>query len=81
MATKAKINEQGRIVIPAECREAAGMRPGTEVLVEVVGRGELRLRTKASAVRKAREIVAKHIGRRDLVSELIAERRREASRD
>jgi len=81
MATKAKINEQGRIVIPADCREAAGMRPGTEVLVEVVGRGELRLRTKASAARKAREIVAKHIGRRDLVSELIAERRREASRD
>ncbi|HEY5208286.1 MAG TPA: AbrB/MazE/SpoVT family DNA-binding domain-containing protein [Stellaceae bacterium] len=82
MIAKAKINNQGRIVLPAECREAAGMAPGAEVMVEVVGVGELRLRTKAEAIRKAQAIVARYIPKdRDLVSELIVERRKEAARE
>ena len=81
MATKAKVNEQGRIVIPADARAAAGIRPGPDVLVEVIGPGELRLRTKERAVRKAQEIVAKHLGKRDLVAELLAERRRDVGRE
>jgi AbrB family looped-hinge helix DNA binding protein len=81
MIGKAKLNEQGRLVIPAECREAAGMKPGAEVLIEVIGEGELRLRTKQQAIRKAQAIVAKRVGKgRDLVAELIAERRKEAAR-
>ncbi len=82
MIGKARLNDQGRLVIPAECREAAGMKPGVEVLIEVVGEGELRLRTKQQAIRKAQAIVAKRIGKnRDLVAELIAERRKEAARE
>ncbi len=82
MIAKAKINSQGRIVIPAECREAAGMRSGVEIMIEVVGRGELRLRTKSEAIRRAQAIVARYIPKdRDLVAELIAERRREAARE
>jgi bifunctional DNA-binding transcriptional regulator/antitoxin component of YhaV-PrlF toxin-antitoxin module len=81
MRRRAKLNEQGRLVIPLECREAAGMKLGMEVLVEVVGKGELRLRTKGQAIHVAQEIVARHVSKgRDLVGELIVERRNEAAR-
>jgi AbrB family looped-hinge helix DNA binding protein len=78
----AKMNEQGRIVIPAVCREKAGIAPGEELLVDVVGEGELRLRTKQQALKRAQEILGKRLPKgRDLVAELIAERRREAKRE
>ena len=82
MVARARINEQGRLVIPAESRAAAGIRPGDEVLVEVVGEGELRLRTRRQAIRHAQEIVRRRLSEgRDLVAELIEERRREAARE
>ena len=77
-----RINQQGRIVIPAECRAAAGLKPGDLLLVEAVGEGELRLRTAAQAIKEAQALVARRIPKdRDLVAELIAERRAEAERD
>jgi len=80
MQARARINQQGRIVIPAECRAAAGLKPGDELLIEPVGEGELRLRTKEQALRDAQRIVARYSsGSRDLVAELIAERREEAA--
>ena len=78
----AKINQQGRIVIPAECRAAAGLKPGDDLLVEAVGEGELRLRTRRKALKEAQAIVARYVpADRDLVAELIAERRAEAERE
>jgi AbrB family looped-hinge helix DNA binding protein len=76
-----RINAQGRLVIPAECRAAAGIEPGSEVLIEVAGPGELRLRTKTEAVRKARAIVARRGKLRGAAEELIRERRKEAERE
>jgi AbrB family looped-hinge helix DNA binding protein len=82
MQGRARINQQGRIVIPAECRAAAGLKPGDELIVETVEEGELRIRTKEQALREAQRIVARHSsGSRDLVAELIAERREEAARE
>jgi antitoxin PrlF len=82
MLARVRINQQGRIVIPAQCRAAAGLKPGDELLIETVGEGELRLRTKEQALREAQRIVARHTsGSRDLVAELIAERREEAARE
>jgi AbrB family looped-hinge helix DNA binding protein len=82
MQGRARINEQGRIVIPAECRAAAGLKPGDELIVETVGEGELHIRTRAQALREAQRIVARYSsGSRDLVAELIAERREEAERE
>jgi antitoxin PrlF len=82
MQGRARINEQGRIVIPAECRAVAGLKPGDELLVEAVGEGELRLRTPEQAIREAQAIVARRVPKdRDLVAELIAERRAEAKRE
>ncbi len=78
---RAKINQQGRIVIPAECRTAAGIKPGDELLIEAIGEGELRLCTKAQALKEAQAIVARYGSGRDLVAELIAERRAEAARE
>jgi antitoxin PrlF len=82
MHARARINQQGRIVIPAECRAAAGLKPGDELLIEAVGEGELRLRTPEQAIKAAQAIVARHVPKdRDLVAELIAERRAEAKRE
>lgn len=78
MSARTRMNRQGRIVIPAECRAAAGLKPGDELIVETVGEGELRLLTKEQALKKAQEIVARFGSGRDLVAELIAERRKEA---
>lgn len=81
MITKARLNEQGRVVIPAEFREAAGFKPGDDVVIEVVAQGELRLRTKQQAILRAQDIVARRLsGKRDLAAELIKDRRKEASR-
>jgi AbrB family looped-hinge helix DNA binding protein len=82
MISRTRINQQGRIVIPAECRAAAGLKPGDELLVEAVGDGELRLRTKEQAIKEAQAIVARYLPKgRDLVQELIDERREEAARE
>ncbi|MGA8615022.1 MAG: AbrB/MazE/SpoVT family DNA-binding domain-containing protein [Xanthobacteraceae bacterium] len=82
MHGRARINQQGRIVIPAECRAAAGLKPGDDLLIEPIGEGELRIRTPEQALREAQRIVARHSsGSRDLVAELIAERREEAARE
>ena len=69
-------------MIPAECRAAAGLKPGDELLVEAVGEGELRLRRREQAIREAQAIVARYaLKDRDLVQELIDERRAEAARE
>jgi len=82
MASRTRINQQGRIVIPAECRAAAGLKPGDDLLIEAVGEGELRLRTPEQAIKAAQAIVARRVPKdRDLVAELIAERRAEAKRE
>jgi antitoxin PrlF len=81
MATWTRVNQQGRIVIPAECRAAVGLKPGDELLVEAVGEGELRLRTRRQALKEAQAIVARYSAGRDLVAELIVERREEAARE
>jgi AbrB family looped-hinge helix DNA binding protein len=76
------VDEQGGIVVPAECRAAAGLKPGDELLVEVVGEGELRLRTPEQALRDAQQrIVARYGSGRDMLAELIAERPAKSARE
>ncbi len=76
---KTKIDEGGRIVIPAEYRQALGLQVGDEVILRLEGR-ELRLRifTLNQAIKRAQELVSRSIPQeRSLTDELIAERRRE----
>jgi AbrB family looped-hinge helix DNA binding protein len=82
MAARVKINQQGRIVIPAECRAAAGLNPGDELFIETTAKGELCLRTRERSLKRAQEIVAPYLPKgRDLLQEFIDERRAEAARE
>ncbi len=76
-----KVDRHGRVVIPAEYRRALGLRAGDAVVVQLDD-GALRILTRAQAIRRAQEIVAKYVSPgRSLVDELIAERRAEAARE
>lgn len=75
------IAEGGRLVIPVEYRRALGLEPGDEVIIRLEG-GELRILTRAEAVKRAQALVAQHVKKgRSLVAELSAERREEAARE
>lgn len=77
----AKINENGRIVIPAAMREALGIVPGEEVVLRVED-DELRITTMRHRIERARELVRRHVKPgRSLVDELMAERRKAAQRE
>jgi len=72
---KAKIAEGGRIVIPAEYRQALGLRVGDEVILRLED-GEVRIFTPRQAIKRAQELVRKYIPQgSSLVDELIADRR------
>ena len=76
-----KVDRHGRVVIPAEYRRALGLREGDAVVIQLDD-GALRILTRAEAIKRAQEIVAKYVSpERSLVDELIAERRAEAARE
>jgi AbrB family looped-hinge helix DNA binding protein len=78
---KTRIGEGGRIVIPAEIRQALGVGVGDELLLRVED-GELRAWTRAGAIRKAQAWVRTFVPEGvSLSDELIADRRREAARE
>lgn len=77
----AKINENGRIVIPAAMREALGIVPGEELVLRIED-DELRITTMRHRIERAREVVRRHVKPgRSLVDELMAERRKAAQRE
>lgn len=81
LKSRLQIGAGGRIVIPAEIRSAMGIGEGDIVLARVVD-GELRLLSQEAAIRKAQEVVRKHVPEGvSLVDELIAERRADARRE
>jgi AbrB family looped-hinge helix DNA binding protein len=74
---KTKLAEGGRIVIPAEYRQALGLHVGDELILRLEN-GEVRIFTTRQAIRRAQELVRRYIPqKRSLSDELIAERRRE----
>ena len=75
-----RLGERGRLVLPAELRRRAGLRDGQE-LVLIYADGVVRLATRRDLARAGRGMFS-HAGRgRDLVSELIRDRREEARRE
>jgi len=64
--------------LPKNVRDAAGLKPGDKVAVEVTD-GQIILRSPSAALRKLQELFANVPG--NLVDELTAERREEARRD
>ena len=80
---RVKINDQGRIVIPAAMRQELGLKGG-DTLVLSVDHGELRATTPDKLLRDAQELLAPFRpgpGEMSVSDQLIAERRREAARE
>ena len=80
VAVRARVNRQGRLVIPAEVRMASGIKPGSDVVLEVCD-GEVRIRSAAAAVARVQEKYKRLAGGRNIVDELLGERREEAKRE
>jgi AbrB family looped-hinge helix DNA binding protein len=78
--TRMRVNENGRVVIPASFRQALGINIGDEVILRIVD-DELRITTLRRRLQRAQRLVRKHVKpSTSLVDELIAERH-EAARD
>ena len=83
MITEARlrINQNGRVVIPASFREALGIQLGDELIVRLED-DELRITTLRNRLYQARRLVRKHVKPgRSLVEELIRERRDAAQKE
>jgi len=74
---RTKLAEGGRIVIPAEYRQALGLHIGDEVILHLED-GEVRIFTPQQAIRRAQELVSRYmLEGRSLSDELLAERKME----
>ena len=74
---RTKVAEGGRIVIPAEYRQALDLQVGDEVILRLE-EGALRIFTASQAIKYAQELLRPYLPKdRSLSDELIAERRRE----
>lgn len=81
LESHARINENGRVVIPASFRKSLGIRPGDSLVLRIEN-NELRITTLRQRLAKAQQLVRKHVpASRSLVNELIAERREAARRE
>jgi len=80
LKTRMRVNENGRVVIPASFRKRLGIRVGDEVVLRIQD-DELRITTLKRSIERAQRLVREHVKPgTSLVDELIAERR-EAARD
>jgi AbrB family looped-hinge helix DNA binding protein len=83
MDTEARIrlNENGRLVIPAAFRKALGINPGDEVVLRLED-DELRITTLKHRIARAQRLVRKYVKPGvSLADELIAERREEGRKE
>lgn len=77
----ARINENGRIVIPAEIRQQMGLSPGETLHLKLEG-DTLKIESHRARIRRVQESLRRLIPPdRVLSDELIAERREEARRE
>ena len=78
---RARLDKNGRIVLPAACRKALGLRPGDVVTIRVED-CEARVVPLDESIRRMQEMVRRYAPSEGLVSdELIRERRAEAARE
>jgi bifunctional DNA-binding transcriptional regulator/antitoxin component of YhaV-PrlF toxin-antitoxin module len=77
----AKLNDEGRLVIPAVCRRQMGLQAGQEVIIKITSEGLL-LTSYDQALDQFQDEVTKLVGPGvSLVDEVIAERRAEAAKE
>ncbi len=76
--TRTRINENGRVVIPATFRKALGIKNGDEVVLRLED-DELRITTLKRRLERAQRRVRSYVKPgRSLADELLAERREAA---
>lgn len=75
-----RLGDRGRLVLPAELRRKAGLREGEELVALFQG-GVVHLATRRQLARAGRGMFARVASGRDLVGELLTERREEARRE
>lgn len=76
-----KVNENGRLVIPAEFRRALGIRAGDEIIL-IWKDDEIRITTMKKRIERAQRHVRQYVKPGvSLVDELIAERHEAAKRE
>ncbi len=84
MAQYAKITEGGRLLIPVEMRRSLGLKPGSDVVLDLAD-GELRVRTVQQMVARVQALVRQYIPESErgesIVDEFIRDRREEAARE
>ena len=79
--TRTRINQNGRVVIPASFRKALGINIGDEVVLRIEDE-ELRISTLKRRIERAQRLVRQHVkAGTSLADELIAERREAAKRE
>ncbi len=79
--TFARVNENGRVVIPASYRKALGIKAGDEVILRMED-AELRITTMKRRLERARRRIRQYVKPGvSLADELIAERREAAKRE
>jgi AbrB family looped-hinge helix DNA binding protein len=80
-SVKTRLNEDGRLLIPAGFRRALGLKPGQRVVL-VLDDDTLRVSSVHRAVRRAQQLLRRHVPEGiSLVDALIDDRRREAKRE
>ena len=78
---RTRVNENGRVVIPAAFRKAMAINVGDEVVLSIED-NELRILTLKQRIERAQRLVRQHVKPgTSLVDELIAERREAVRRE
>jgi AbrB family looped-hinge helix DNA binding protein len=76
-----RVNENGRVVIPASFRKALGIKPGDEIIVRLDD-DELRITTMKKRIERAQAHARRYLKPGvSIVDEFIAERREAAKRE
>ena len=76
-----RVNENGRVVIPAAFRKALGIEIGDEVVLRIQG-DELRITTQQRRIQRAQRRARQYVkSDTSLVRELLAERREAAKNE
>lgn len=79
--TRLRVNENGRVVIPASFRKALGINAGDEVVLRIED-DELRITTLQRRLARAQRRIRRYVKPgRSLVDELIAERHEAAKNE
>lgn len=79
--TRLRVNENGRVVIPAAFRKALGINAGDQLVLRIED-DELRIMTLKRRLERAQRLVRKYVKPGvSLVDELIAERREAAKHE